>query len=186
MTERERLLEKLGHPKALADRGVDGEKANAEDRLRYLMEKHGITEDDLEDAASRVYFVRYKTDYERRLLYQLSYKYNGPGHASGCVGTYTGRSRKKVAIDCTPAQYIEIEADYEFYRAAFAEEMELFYEAFLHKNNLFPPPELAGSSGEYDDDFDLVRLGKMQAMMEGIDRRTRNKAITEGKGDNGE
>jgi hypothetical protein len=183
MTERERLLEKLAAVKALADRGVDGEKAAAENRLRLMMEKYGITEADLEDASVRLYWIRYKTEYERRLLYQLAYKYTGSGHAHGCVGTYTGRSRKKVGIDCTTAQYIEIEADFEFYRAALAEEMELFYTAFINKNRLFPPPELAGDI-EDSGEIDLVRLGKLQAMMGGIEQRSRNKALTEGSEDN--
>lgn len=121
MTERERLLEKLTAVKALADRGVAGEKEAAEKRLQYMMQKYGITESDLEDSGVRLYWIRYKTEYERKLLYQLAYKYTGSGHAHGCVGTYTGRSRKKVGIDCTPAQYIEIEADFEFYRAALEE-----------------------------------------------------------------
>lgn len=179
MTEQERLLEKLGHLKALADQGVGGEKVNAEERLRYLMQKHGITETDLEDAGVRLYWIRYKTAYERKLLFQLAYKYTGPGHAHGCVGTYTGRRRKKVGIDCTPAQYIEIEADFEFYRAALAEEMDLFYTAFINKNRLFPPPELAGDADD-PDEIDFDKLEKLQSMMDGIERRTRNKALTEG------
>lgn len=182
MTERERLLEKLAAVKALADRGVDGEKTAAEQRLRYLMQKHGITEADLEDAGVRLYWIRYKTEYERKLLHQLAYKYTGPGHAHGCVGRYSNRPRKEVGIDCTPAQYIEIEADFEFYRAALEEEMGLFYTAFINKNDLFPPPELAG---DIDDsgEIDLVRLEKLQAMMGGIERRSRNKALPKGEED---
>ena len=81
MTERERLLEKLAAVKALADRGVDGEKTAAEQRLRYLMQKHGITEADLEDTGVRLYWIRYKTVYERKLLFQLAYKYTGSGRS---------------------------------------------------------------------------------------------------------
>ena len=179
MTERERLLEKLAAVKALADRGVGGEKTAAEQRLRYLMQKHGITEADLEDADVRLYWIRYKTVYERKLLFQLAYKYTGSGHAHGCVGRYSNRPRKEVGIDCTPAQYIEIEADFEFYRAALEEEMELFYIAFINKNNLFPPPELAGDT-DGSEEMNLVQLKKMQAMMDVIERRSRNKALPEG------
>ena len=49
MTERERLLEKLGKVKALADRGEGGEKESAERTLAALMKRYGITEEDLED-----------------------------------------------------------------------------------------------------------------------------------------
>lgn len=182
MTERERLLKKLGALKALADRDVGGEKVNAEERLRYLMQKHNITEDDLEDAGVRLYWIRYKTEYERKLLFQLAYMYTGSGHAHGCIGKWSNRPRKEVGIDCTPAQYIEIESDFDFYRAALKEEMDIFYSAFVQKNNLFPPPELAGSTSS-SDDVDLVKLEKMQAMMSGIDRRTRHKALPGEVGD---
>ena len=43
------------------------------------------------------------------------------------------------------------------------------------KKDIFPPPELASPSD--DDEIDLVRLEKVRAMMSGIDRRTRSKAL---------
>lgn len=184
MTERERLLEKMEALKALAERGVDGEKVNAEERLHYLMQKHGISETELEDAGVRTFWIAFKTDYERKLLHQLAYMHLGSGHAFGCVGRYTNRARKKVGVDCTPAQYIEIEVDFAFYRAAMAEEMEIFYSAFIQKNRLFPPPELVKASDSDDDEIDMETLAKMQAMMQGIERRTRNKALPEGEKDN--
>ena len=101
----------------------------------------------------------------------------GSGHSFGCVGTYTNRSRKKVGVECTPAQYIEIEADYEFFRTAMEEEMSVFYTAFISKNNLFPPPELASPDDDSDEEIDLVRAKKVSAFMMGIERRTRNKAL---------
>ncbi len=180
MTERTRLLEKLEHLKTLAEKGCKGERIAAEERLNHLMEKYGITESDLEGAIDRTYFIPYKTDYEYKLLYQLAYMHFGVGHAHDTVGTYTNRKRKKVAIDCTPAQYIEIEADFEFYRAALATEMDVFYSAFIQKNKLFPPPELTCDDLP-SDDVDMERIMKMEAMMEGIDRRSRRKAISVGK-----
>ena len=54
--------------------------------------------------------------------------------------------------------------------------MELFYTAFINKNRLFPPPEL---SGDIDDsgEIDLVRIEKLQSMMDGIECRSRHKAL---------
>jgi len=184
MTERERLLEKMEALKALAERGVGGEKVNAEERLRYLMQKHCISEEELEDAGVRTYWIAFKTDFERRLLHQLAYMHLGSGHAFGCVGKYTNRPRKKVGVECTPAQYIEIEADFAFYRVAMAEEMDIFYSAFLQKNYLFPPPELVDHRlNDDDDDIDIEKLAKIQAMMQGIEHRSHNKALPEGEKD---
>lgn len=84
-----------------------------------------------------------------------------------------------MGIECTPAQYIEIEADFAFYSEAMKEEMELFYSAFLQKNNLFPPPELAAepSEAEKEEWKDLERAEKIRAMMDGLDKHTRHKAL---------
>ena len=179
MTERERLLEKLGKVKALADRGEGGEKESAERTLAALMKRYGITEEDLEDTKATIHWIRYKTDWERRLLGQLAYMHLGTGHSFGCMGQYTGRSRKKVGIKCTAAQYIEIEADFAFYNEAMKEEMELFYSAFLQKNRLFPPPELAAepTEAEKEEWEDMERMWKIHSMMNGMDRHTRHKAL---------
>lgn len=171
MTQRERLLEKLMKVKALAERGEGGERESAERTLASMMERYGISNDDLEDSRVSTHWIRYKTTWEKKLLHQLAYMYLGEGHSFGCVGTYTGRSRKKVGIECTPAQYIEIEADFAFYSAVMEEEMGIFYSAFLQKNHLFLPPELARKNTEEEDaeNLDLERIAKIQAMMDGIE-----------------
>lgn len=84
-----------------------------------------------------------------------------------------------MGIECTPAQYIEIEADFAFYSEAMKEEMELFYSAFLQKNELFPPPELAAepTEAEKEEWKDVERAWKIHSMMGGLDRHTRHKAL---------
>lgn len=146
MTEREELLRRLERVKALAERGVGGEKENAEALLNRLMAKYGISEEDIEDTAERDYFIRYHNFWERKLIVQIAYKHLGSGHCCGTVGTQSGRPHKKICVTCTPAQYIEIEADFEFYKAAWEEELAIFYSAFISKNDIFPPPELASPS----------------------------------------
>ena len=58
MTEREELLQRLERVKALAERGVGGEKENAEALLNRLMAKYGISEEDIEDTAAVTAAVR--------------------------------------------------------------------------------------------------------------------------------
>lgn len=67
MTEREELLKRLERVKALAERGVGGEKENAEALLKRLMEKYDISDEDIEDTSIRTYFIRYQTQWERKL-----------------------------------------------------------------------------------------------------------------------
>lgn len=137
MTERERLLEKLGKVKALADRGEGGEKESAERTLAALMKRYGVTEEELEDTRATIHWIRYKTDWERRLLGQLAYMHLGTGHSFGCVGRYTKRPRKEVGIECTPAQYIEIEADFAFYSEAMKRKWSCFTAHFSRKMSFF-------------------------------------------------
>lgn len=175
MSEREKLLKKLESIKALAEKGVGGEKENAEALLQTLMNKYGVTEADLEDAGARKYWIRFKAGYEERLIFQLAYKHLGDGHAFNSIG-YSGRRRKEVCVECTPAQYIEIEADHQFYWQALEAEMKIFYRAFLEKNNLFPPPELVRKD-ENSKKYDAGEIEKIRKMKTGIDRYTRHKAL---------
>ena len=138
MTERERLLEKIRKVQALANRGADGEKQSAAALLDKLMKQYGIDEAEIAEERLEKCFFRYKTPYERKLLVQVIYTVTGKIPFK-CVGSYSGRARKQVGIDCTAAERLEIEFSYEFYKAALEEEMERFYSAFLMKNDIFPP-----------------------------------------------
>lgn len=184
MTERGELIRRLERVKALAERGVGGEKENAEALLNRLMEKYGVSETDIEDTTERDYFIRYHNVWERKLIVQITYMHLGSGHVAATVGTRSGRPHKKICVTCTPAQYIEIEADFEFYKAAWEEDLAIFYSAFISKNDIFPPPELAAQSDDDDDEIDLIRMEKVSAMMSGIDKRTRNKALPDVKKEN--
>ena len=56
----------------------------------------------------------------------------------------------------------------------------MFNSAFIQKNDLFPPPNLS-RDGPDTEPVDLNVVMKMAAMMEGIEHRTRHKAIGDGK-----
>ena len=112
MTEREELLRRLERVKALAERGVGGEKENAEALLNRLMAKYGISEEDIEDTAERDYFIRYHNFWERKLIVQIAYKHLGSGHCCGTVGTQSGRPHKEICfkLNSTPdSELVEAE-----------------------------------------------------------------------------
>ena len=123
--------------------GADGEKQSAAALLDRLMTQYGIDEAEIAEERLEKCFFRYKTPYERKLLVQVIYTVTGK-ISFKCVGSYSGRARKQVGIDCTAAERLEIEFSYEFYKAALEEEMERFYSAFLMKNDIFPPASKKG------------------------------------------
>ena len=90
MSNKAELLKKI---KALADRGVDGERESAQTLLARLMEQYGISETDLEEERRETAWFRYSQGTERRLLNQIIYMVTGRS-GFGCVGSYSGRKRK--------------------------------------------------------------------------------------------
>lgn len=141
MTDREQLLQKVKKIQALAERGDRGEKESAAALLERLMKQHGISETELEEDRRELAWFRYKTPLEHRLLNQVIFAVTGRA-ASGCVGAYTGRTRKKSGIECTAAERLEIEFSFEFYKAALEKELDRFYIAFIQKTSYSPKKPL--------------------------------------------
>ena len=65
------LVHKL---RALAERGVGGEKEAAAQKLALLMEKYGLDDADLEDEKEEAHDFHFKTEFEKDLLRQLFYR----------------------------------------------------------------------------------------------------------------
>lgn len=175
MPNKAELLQKI---KALADRGVDGERETAQALLSRLMKKYGIDEAELEEERRETAWFRYSQETERRLLNQIIYMVTGKS-GFGCVGSYSGRKRKEMGADCTAAERLEIEANYEFFKAAMKAELEIFYTAFSSKNHLFPSADKCPPKGIEDlTPEEREKVLKAGLMMEGMERHTLRKALT--------
>lgn len=77
--QREKVLEKLGKIKALAERGVGGEKETAMRMYEELCRKYEISEDEAEAALVKLEkrWFSYSTPLEEELLTQIFYKVTG-------------------------------------------------------------------------------------------------------------
>lgn len=174
MSSKAELLKKI---KALADRGIDGERESAQAVLARMMKKYGINEEELEAEHRETAWFPYSQETERRLLNQIIYMVTG-AIGFGGVGAYSGRKRKKMGAECTAAERLEIEANYAFFKAAMEEDLEIFYSAFANKNNLFPskdkvkPRDIEDLSPE-----EKSRYIKVGLMAEGMERHTLRKAL---------
>lgn len=166
----ENLLERIKRIKALAEKGVGGEKETAQATLKRLMKKHNITEYDLSEEVTELEWFRYKDKAEFRLLCQIMYMVTGDGE------TWRNKDKryKLVACYCTKAEKIEIQANFDFYMRAMRKEMSIFFDAFMQKNNLFPEK---AKNKESCREPDLERILKMKMMMQGMDVHTRLKEI---------
>ena len=167
----EKTIQRIKKLQALAERGVGGEKETAEKMLQRMLEKNGIQSlDELQSEEYEYVLFPYNGKYEMKLLKQCIYK------VLTAVGdrTYyrTRGKRQKLGIYCTKAQKIEIELEFDFYRKAFYEELDLFMSAFINAQKIFPPDAPVESS----DNF-TARDMKILHMAGGIEKRNRQAMI---------
>lgn len=154
------LLKKI---RALAERGVGGEADNAEEILRRLMEKYGVSEDELDEEERRRHDFEYHGKEQEKLLRQVVYKVTG-GCAYNLVYRASGRKVKtRLGADCTAAEKVEIEFLFDFYTRLWERERDAFLSAFIQKHRIFTirddiePQEVSREE-----------LLKMQALMLGM------------------
>ena len=154
------LLKKI---RALAERGVGGEADNAEEILRRLMEKYGVSEDELDEEERRRHDFEYHGKEQEKLLRQVVYKVTG-GYAYNLVYRASGRKvKKRLGADCTAAEKVEIEFLFDFYTRLWERERDAFLSAFIQKHRIFTirddiePQEVSREE-----------LLKMQALMLGM------------------
>lgn len=167
MNEKQKaLLQKL---KALAERGVGGEKEGAERKLKQLMAKYGVDQLELEgDQVSR-YEIKYRGEFEHRLLSQIVYRARNDKEGQYCH-RYGPGSRSILIVECTKAQEIQIRIEFEFYRDLLKEEQELLFEAFIQKHRIFG--DSSGAEPEIPTPEEMERLERMWAMMAGLQEKS--------------
>jgi hypothetical protein len=129
--------------KALADKGIGGEKINAEKMLNSLLKKHNLTIEDIEgEKIEKHYFKLEKKD--ERLWAQIVKSVN---NEIKCYGPFPIKMIKEYhfpgnyLIECTISEYIEIEAKNNIYKRLYEEESNIFYHAFCTANNILIKPK---------------------------------------------
>lgn len=154
------LLKKI---RALAERGVGGEADNAEEILRRLMEKYGVSEDELDEEERRRHDFEYHGKEQETLLRQVVYKVTG-GYAYNLVYRASGRRVKtRLGADCTAAEKVEIEFLFDFYTRLWERERAAFLSAFIQKHRIF-----AIRDDIEPQEVSREELLKMQALMLGM------------------
>jgi hypothetical protein len=117
---------------ALATRGVGGEQINAKIRLTNLLNRYGLTIDDIQDYKERSeYTIPYKTVNERIIILAI-YQDLRPN-----VESFVHR-RKNCVLELSKSEYVEFKLKYEIYRRELEKELEITFQAFMESQNLWP------------------------------------------------
>lgn len=141
--------------KALADRGIGGEQYNAKKALDELMEKYHISEEDLNDnieskqdfvimAEHINLFVRVVTSIiGNRITKETSQRR---------FGKNLWEMEIKITLLVTKMEFLEISAQYNFYKALWKEEVENLDIAFAIKHSLWNKDAKGKDAGELSDE----------------------------------
>lgn len=169
----EELIAKV---KALAEEGVAGEKENAKVLLEKLCRKHNIKLSEIDDSSILKFDVNFGSKYEKRLLNQVFYSVVGDIDENKGFYTYIHRHRKG-CLECTKAEFIEIQAKFNFYKYHLEKDMKLFYDAFVQRNNIYPPDEKCKPREEKTHFFLTDDELKILSMCKGLEKHNYNLQI---------
>lgn len=129
------LLKKL---KNLAEQGVGGEKETAQKKLKQLMQKYNVEEEELSDDTEEKYEFTFHGEFERRLLLQVGYKILGKKIKKKMYEYKKGIGKRTTRIiECTKAEALQIRIEHEFYCDLWKEEQDFFFECFIQKHRIF-------------------------------------------------
>ena len=172
----DKLKERLQKLRNLAERGVGGERETAEKKLQALLNKNGLSEEDLSDDKPKYYLFSYQFPYRKKLLCQIIYKILGD---NGPIQYYRSKgTRNKVGVYCTPAQKLEIDLDFEFYSNIFDEELQTFLLAFIDKQDIYPKDvEVTEVRSAEMTDEERRKFMQRQVYANNINKRTRSLMI---------
>jgi hypothetical protein len=174
----EALMRRIGKIMALAERGVDGEKAAAEAMLANILARHGLTLDDIASKPARQWVeVSFVGEHEKTLMFQIIRKVTQQGDL---MTKRIPKTRSRLYVELSPAEQVEVEFMFEVMRAALAREMNKVTKAFIHANRLYGP---RAEKNEDDDEPELsherrAELRQIAAMSMYMNPVNVNKAIT--------
>lgn len=153
------IKEKLRKVHALATEGLDGERAAAQVTLDKLLDKYGLTLQDIVDEATTEYIFKYHTPLERRLLMQITVSVT----QSRETVIWTYKRKKQVGIELTRAEFAEIKFLFLEFVPIWREEQEAFLNAFCVKHDLLAPADENSEPLSDEQRAERIRWAQMAA-----------------------
>lgn len=147
-----KILDLAKKMKALADKGVGGEKANAVDMLEKIMEKHNLTMEDIEGEKKDHHYFKVSTKQEE-IFWQVARSVIGK-----CESFINKKKPGYFIFELTALEAVELQMKYDFYWRLYEEEFEIFRAAFIQRNSIFHP------DGKQIDPNDLSPKEREKAM----------------------
>lgn len=166
-TAPESIFEKLRKIKALADSGATrGEQFAARLALEAMLSKHGLTINDIHSQEVTEHLFKVKQADYKVWLHCVAKAMGYPEDMCVMAPRWGEGVKTHKYVMMTNQQYVDSITLFDFYIAAWREEMESFSHAFLCKHNLARPPKSDEPPPEPPDNMESV-----MAMMRGLKDR---------------
>ena len=178
--------------KALAEHqtAFSGESANAQKLLDQVLEKNGLTLADLESEKIEPFLFKVGSNHECRFFRQIFASVVGGDWVRDNFRQNVKVNRRAnnlkptdiiIEIKCALHEKILVHERWSVYWAHYQRESELFYSAFIQKNELYSNPER--TTRDRDKDVDLDELRRLERMMRGIEKKELIRGIDATAGD---
>ena len=126
-----KVLERLKKLTALAERGVGGEKVNAERMLQKYLAKYNLEISDLDKESTIEVQISYKSKFEKKLLMQIIWV------VALDANIYRKRGSRVLFFNTSIPQKIEIELKWRIYKKELDKILETTVIAFIQSNAIF-------------------------------------------------
>lgn len=173
--KREKMVELAIKLKALSERGIGGEKDNAIDKLKLIMNKYDISVDEIGNDLRRDFDFNLKKDLPYKFISQVLASVVGKLSEYNCsVFQYKyvrNRGYKSYCLkNIGPSLFSEFIVKVEMYWNHYNTELSFFYQAYVQANKLYTKPDDndGGRSKDLSPD-ELKRIMKISSMSSGID-----------------
>lgn len=162
--EKVELLKKIKH--LAHNTEFSGEQKNAEQTLQRLMQKYGITEDELNDEVVELHKFTFLGERQYRMLNQVFYHVFGNPDYKIYNLKYNGKLLENaISVYCTKSQKVEVELLYDFYVRLYEQEEEMFYSAFIQKHRIFGDWPENRESSRCVSESDILQMSQFIAGM---------------------
>ena len=173
MTTNKKVIDKLHKLLALAEQGEGGEKVTAQRMLDKMLKKHGLTMTDIANESTEVYWFTYKGSIEKQLLSQIIFAVSPL-----CERWKRKGSKTITGAKLTKSEMLDIELRFSVYSKAIKEDIEIFVNAFIMKNDIYPEDSdtFAKEIGEETPEEKAKRF-RTSCIAEGIEKKNVLKSI---------
>lgn len=176
----ESIKSKVLKLQALAERGENGEARNAKRLLDQLLEKYGVTLEDIvgaQDEVDRYVFNVKENGYGLTLFIQCYFKVTENKRMS------YGQNRRYITVELTKLQYVELKSLYDWHYKQISKEIKQmqkeFTEAYIQKHKIFSQRENDSEDKELTPD-DIERLLRVLRYMDNVEDTSYHKQIGNG------